>query len=90
MSIVTHPCLEGRGFYILADVGSVRAVVRCNHTERLVGSRRETYRLAHRTLGTLVFLPEETLYLGTSKHYRIGSRRVNGWNPETLLTPIFR
>ena len=43
-------------------------------------------RLAHRTVGTLVFLPEETLYLGTSEHYWIGSRRVNGWNPETLLT----
>ena len=34
-------------------------------------------RLAHRTVGTLVFLPEETLDLGTSKHYWVVSVRVN-------------
>jgi hypothetical protein len=35
------------------------------------------YRSAHRTVGTLVFLPEETLDLGTSKHYWVVSVRVN-------------
>jgi len=35
------------------------------------------YRSAHRPLGTLVFLPEETLYLGTSKHYWVVSVQVN-------------
>ncbi len=35
------------------------------------------YRSAHQTLGTLVFLSEETIYLGTSKHYSVVSVRVN-------------
>ena len=73
---VKYPIAEARGFYAtqaaLRDVGLFQAGVRCNHTERLVGTRL-CVSAGTLNIGTLLLLPTGTIYRGTLKRYLVVS-----------------
>ncbi len=70
------PRIKCRGFSGLLLKAPSEPDVRCNHTERLVGSRLSVS-AGTQTVGTRMLLPEGTIYLGTPKHSSVVSMLEN-------------